>query len=123
VERPLTFVQTRTDNPTWGKERDEPAEAGAKNPWPSGGWYPDTAGPERWGLPNAVFMALRVQVPVLELVAENDWEPATRQMDELSFVRISYANYASVMMLVNVVLIPLTIAGLTGYLKRRNEGA
>jgi len=124
VERPVAFVQHREDSPQWGATNrepsggDDPKKRMPKNPWPSDGGMPDEVDGDRWGTGHAAFMALRVQVPVLTLVTENDWSPATRPMRVGGREWLSYADYASIMMVVNLVLIPLIVAGLTGHLKR-----
>lgn len=121
VERPVAYVQSRTDTPLgwWPNPKpagDDKTDPMPTNPWPSDGGIPDVTGDDTWNTKHALFMALRVQVPVLTLVAENDWSPATRPMAVCPL--ISYADYASIMMVVNLILIPLIVAGLTGYLKK-----
>lgn len=112
VERPLSFTQQRID-----LQRGQPsllkAEKMDANPWPDDGGVPNRG---EWGSVNGFFMAMRIQVPVIGLVAENDWEPASRPM----IGDLSYEEWANLMIAVNFVLIPLLIAGLTGYLKRHH---
>ncbi len=108
VEHPLSFIQPRTLSDTG--EVKEPY-------WSTNGGKPDAS---EWGFSNAAFMTLRVQVPLLALAAENDWEPSSRSIDfgiwklfRIIGFPITYEEWASLMMAVNFVLIPLIVAGLT----------
>jgi len=85
------------------------------NPWPADGGTAQGEAPP-WNQWDGFFMASRIQFPFVELMAENDWEPSSRTMD--IFPCVTYENYASACMIVNLVLLPTIIAGLTGYMKR-----
>jgi hypothetical protein len=121
VERPIMFVQNRTDGPAWGNAKEEPGSDATKivkNVWPSDGGR--AVGHNEWDAKHAFFVALRLQIPIIQLVTENDWTPATRPMECWLFrwTGISYADFASVTMVLNLLLIPLLITGLTGYNKK-----
>lgn len=121
VERPIVFVQNRTDGPAWGNANEEPGSDATKivkNVWPSDGGR--AVGHGEWDSKHAFFMALRLQIPIIQLVTENDWTPATRPMECWLFrwSGISYADFASITMVLNLLLIPLLITGLTGYNKK-----
>jgi hypothetical protein len=134
VERPTTFVQTRSDQTIFDfrkmKDEVDQSKLKADNPWPSEGFLPDynQEGKTEWNGWNAMFMSMRVQIPALQLVAENDWTPATRRIiieywPNCKWEVFSFADYASLMMILNIILIPLIIAGLTGYIKKRQSMA
>lgn len=87
--------------------------------WPTDGGTPGEDpedGP--WTTFNAFFMALRVQVPVLSLVAENDWEPSSRR---LPFGGVTYEELASLMIVLNFIIVPLVVAGLTQQFRSRDD--
>ena len=120
IERPLAFTQASMKHNAAQKDIDDDmanGEAGKKEErkdaqyWPAEGGRPLDG---EWGFVNACFMAARVQVPVLAMLAENDWEPSSRKM----FWQMTYEEYASLMMFVNLILLPLIIAGLSGFLKK-----
>lgn len=131
VERPLSFGVP----PEVQAERREawadgyPQAEGGANPWPADGGVP-AAG--EWHAGHAFFVAMRVQLPLLSLLAEGDWEPSSRPMRVFDEALggawgaeggpegvLTFENYASVMQVTNLILIPLMIAGATGVLKRR----
>jgi hypothetical protein len=121
IERPIVFVQNRMDGPAWGLADREPGNRTDRTPanvWPSDGGRAVGAG--EWDAKHAFFLALRLQIPIIQLVTENDWTPATRPMEHwlVRWTGISYADFASLTMVANLVLIPLLIAGLTGYNKK-----
>jgi NDP-sugar pyrophosphorylase family protein len=121
VERPIVFVQNRTDGPAWGCAPEEPGRDPNKmenNVWPSDGGR--AFGLNEWDAKHAFFLALRLQIPIIQLVTENDWTPATRKMENPPFrwTGISYADFASITMVLNLLLIPLLVTGLTGYNKK-----
>ena len=123
VERPIVFVQNRTDGAAWGNADEElGSDTGKKNVWPSDGGR--AVGPNEWDAKHAFFVALRLQIPIIQLVTENDWTPATRPMENPLFrwTGISYADFASVTMVLNLLLIPLLVTGLTGYNKKPYPG-
>lgn len=112
VERPLSFVQQREARPT-----DASPEIGPQTGKPEPYWEDDGGRPHehRWGFFNAFFMAMRVQVPILALGAENDWEPSSRPF----FWHITYEEWASLMVVVNFILIPLMVAGMTRQFRKQ----
>ena len=120
IERPLAFTQAPMKHNAAQKDSDDEManrEAGKKKerkdePY----WLADGGKPldGEWGIVNACFMAARVQVPFLAMLGENDWEPSSRTM----FWKMTYEEYASLMMFVNLILLPLIIAGLSGFLKK-----
>jgi hypothetical protein len=119
VERPIVFVQNRTDGAAWGNaDKELGSDPCKKNVWPSDGGR--AVGPNEWDAKHAFFVALRLQIPIIQLVTENDWTPATRTMENPPFcwTGISYADFASVTMVLNLLLIPLLVTGLTGYNKK-----
>jgi hypothetical protein len=100
VERPLGF----------GARLAAEAPAERPNPWSDEGGMPDS-----WSTTEGFFVASRLQLPFLSLPAQSDWAPSSRPVPVLG---ISYENLASVFMLVNAVLLPLIIAGVSGILKK-----
>ena len=108
VEHPLAYVQPAVVH-TDETASDRPY-------WPTEGGTPEA---KAWTVVNAGFMALRVQVPLLALAAENDWEPSSRPSPLLG---VTYEEIASLMMAVNFVLIPLIVAGLTQQFRTRGDG-
>lgn len=68
-------------------------------------------------------MAMRVQVPPVELFIDAEWKPADRAMFghgvEGKGIALTYENWAAVMRIVNLILVPVIIAGATGLLKPR----
>lgn len=131
VERPLSF---EVSPEVWAERREAwadgyPQGEGGANPWPADGGVP-AAG--EWHAGHAFFVAMRVQLPLLSLLAEGDWEPSSRPMRVFDEALggawgaeggpegvLTFENYASVMQVTNLILIPLMIAGATGVLKRR----
>ncbi|MGD1917046.1 MAG: hypothetical protein ACFCBV_12785, partial [Phycisphaerales bacterium] len=113
VERPLSF-------------ETQAVEAGsAPNPanpaWPGDGGTPGNR--DHWGPQRAFFMAMRVQVPPVELFLDAEWKPADRAMFgggvEGKGIALTYENYAAIMRILNLILVPVIIAGATGLLKPR----
>lgn len=99
-------------------------------------WGSDGAQPESlddWGgLSGGAWMAIRLQIPLINLFARNDWEPASREIDTRCFGWIKsgrigplplkwfrYDDYASFVTLCSWVLTPLILIGWTGLLKRK----
>ncbi|MFO1002011.1 MAG: hypothetical protein U0936_16885 [Planctomycetaceae bacterium] len=122
VERPLVFVQTRSDNVVNGQFPHRPSELNParSNPWPADGGHVDYTDGEEfdWGIQNAFFVAMRVQLPLISTEAENDWSPATRNLFGKSWLP-TFANIAAVLRIVNLVLVSMIIAGLTGHVISR----
>ncbi|MGC4003002.1 MAG: hypothetical protein QM811_07655 [Pirellulales bacterium] len=120
VERPLTYVQ-----PKGVPSLPVPSyDLASPNPWDAEGG--NALGEDsQWGLAHAFFLSLRIEFPIITLFAENNWVPASREIvlrkgePNALPLGITYENYASVMMLINLVLIPTLIAAETGFLKRK----
>ncbi|XAM00364.1 hypothetical protein OT109_03040 [Phycisphaeraceae bacterium D3-23] len=89
---------------------------------PSNPWLEDGGMPSRseWDTSQAFFSALRVQIPVLYLVVDTEWVPASREIKGFPVIGIKYENYAAGMMAVNFALIPVLLAGAFGVLKQKN---
>jgi hypothetical protein len=88
-------------NPTMSEKRFHPSETGGN-----------------WQLGDAMFMAARVTVPVVDLVFESDWEPSDNS------TRISWLTYtylANGIGLLNYLMVPLFLVSLSGWLKKRGE--
>lgn len=120
VERPIGFGQPRTDTIGGKGMRPElPGKLVVPNPWPADGGRP---GPGEWDVGHAFFVALRIQVPFLSLLSEGDWEPAGREMIPnsavLGWTKLTFENYAAAASALNLLVVPLAIAGLAGLLKR-----
>lgn len=113
VERPLGFGVDAQE--AW-------SDASPEYPvWPGDGGMPREE--DRWGAQRAFFMALRVQVPFVDLFIDAEWKPADRPLfskgaDEGDWV-LTYENYAAIMRIINLILVPVIIAGATGLLKPR----
>jgi hypothetical protein len=98
-------------------------EEATDNPWPDDGGIPTR---EEWSERRAFFMAMRVQIPLLGMIAENDWEPSSRGIlvgywphtGKPMELWLTYEEFASSMMVANFIILPLIIAGATGYLKK-----
>ncbi|MEM8874910.1 MAG: hypothetical protein AAGD32_11730, partial [Planctomycetota bacterium] len=121
VERPLVFVQP-AEAEAGPTHSVGPARSRLEkpNPWPTDGGYPNR---EDWGLSNAFFMALRVQVPFLSVLTESEVEPSSRNLTSAGWPGgLTFENYAATAAAANLVLIPLMIAGATGLLKRDKLG-
>lgn len=127
VERPIGFGVGPTvadSSPGIGRAETEAqvASADLPNHWPGDGGKP---GPDDgWGPQRAFFLAMRLQVPPVELFNASRWRPADRVM----FARadkhtgfLTYENYAAVMRAINLVLVPVIIAGATGFLKPKGK--
>jgi hypothetical protein len=106
-------VSPATTTPRW--QTTQPSSTGYVNPYQSDGGAPD-----QWRSWNALFVALRLQIPVVNLMAEADWEPSSREFFgiPLTSVPVTYQQYGSIVSLLNLILLPMIIAGLTGVLKR-----
>lgn len=100
VERPLGF----------GARPADEAPAPVPNPWSDEGGMPDA-----WSTTDGFWVASRLQLPFIALPAASDWAPSSRPVPHLG---ISYENLATVLVLVNAVLLPLLLAGATGILKK-----
>ena len=113
VERPLSFE-------TQAHEAGAPVTP-ANPAWPGDGGMPREE--DRWGPQRAFFMAIRVQVPPVELFVDAEWKPADRPMFGAGVqgrgIALTYENWAAVMRILNLVLVPVIIAGATGLLKPR----
>ena len=129
VERPLSFeVAAETDSAAAQgslAERQMQARAvGTPNLWPGEGGRP---GPEdHWGAQRAFFMALRLQIPLVDLFVDKPWKPADRAMfaggEKTGGWHLTYENYAAAMRAINLILLPVVIAGAAGFLKPRDRG-
>ena len=68
-------------------------------------------------------MAMRVQVPPVELFIDAEWKLADRAMFaqgvEGKGIALTYENCAAIMRILNLILVPVIIAGATGLLKPR----
>ncbi len=118
VERPLTYQALTIPSVTRILGGDLNVTHGSENPYLS-----ESIGPsdEEWSTGQAFFMALRLSVPVIDLAAESDWAPSSSYIRIGGHPVIEYENYAAVIQVANLILIPLGIAGLTGFLKRRQS--
>ncbi|MBX3322687.1 MAG: hypothetical protein KF757_06820 [Phycisphaeraceae bacterium] len=129
VERPLSFeVAAETDSAAAQGSLDERQKqahvAGTPNLWPGEGGRP---GPEdHWGAQRAFFMALRLQIPLVDLFVDKPWKPADRAMfaggEKTGGWHLTYENYAAAMRAINLILLPVVIAGAAGFLKPRDRG-
>lgn len=76
-----------------------------------------------WGPQKAFFMAMRVQAPFVELFIDAETKPADKPLlghgRESGPLWITYENYAAIMRILNLILVPVIIAGATGLLKPR----
>ncbi|TWT86325.1 hypothetical protein Mal64_38660 [Pseudobythopirellula maris] len=116
VERPLTFPAPAMSQSAWESHvRRDPNRQNA-NPYHTDLIGP---GPEEWDAQQALFMALRVSVPIVDLFAEGDWAPSSDWIVIGGRRVIEYENYAAAAQVANLIIIPLAIAGLAGFLKRR----
>ncbi len=70
-----------------------------------------------WTLLDGFFVAARVQIPFLPLVVQTYWEPAPTAVSFIGF-GITYRYWAVTMVVLNMILVPLVVAGLRGKLKR-----
>lgn len=100
VERPLGF----------GARPAVEAPPPVPNPWSDEGGMPDV-----WSTTDGFWVASRLQLPFIALPAASDWAPSSRPVPYLG---ISYENLATVLVLLNAVLLPLLLAGATGILKK-----
>ncbi|TWT47215.1 hypothetical protein [Botrimarina hoheduenensis] len=79
--------------------------------------------PAEWTATAAGFIALRLQLPVIDLVAEGEWNPSGKPIAftwPVSCRGLKYEDYAALMQVTNLVLLPLIIAGATGFLKQKS---
>lgn len=71
-------------------------------------------------------MALRLQIPLVDLFVDKPWKPADRAMlasgKKRGGIELTYENYAAAMRALNLILVPIIIAGATGFLKPRDRG-
>ena len=117
IERPLTFVQLRSDLRVENERIQSLALDDASiTPWDDRSGKPQST---EWSTSDGFFMATRIQFPFVNLIAENDWEASSEPMPLLP-IDLKYENYASLCMLANLILLPTIIAGMTGYLKKNN---
>jgi hypothetical protein len=74
-----------------------------------------------WLPVNALVVATRAQFPFASLGGESAWVPSSREI-QAPWGRVhgvTYENLSGLLALLNLGLLPLLLAGLTGYLKRR----
>lgn len=152
VERPLVFVAVReplavdaetskinrdTDREILGMPTGDPPQY--VNPWiDDGGRAPDPSElkPENsWSPMHAFWLTTRIQIPLLQLFAEGDWQPASRLIvpqgssanattgppsrNLRNFWGMTYENFAAGMMILNTALLSVIIAAASGYLRRK----
>jgi hypothetical protein len=72
--------------------------------------------PLTWGAGDAAWIAMHTVVPMVSMVARDEWEPST-EISPLLWLR--YDSLATLMSLLSWILIPLIIASATGLLKRQ----
>jgi hypothetical protein len=94
-------------------------QQGGSNPWIADGGAA-IGGVDAWNAAGAFFVSMRLQIPLINLISESDWEPSSRNMPIKIFgtLQLTYENFAATMMVINSVLLSLVIASVTGYLKR-----
>jgi uncharacterized protein YjbI with pentapeptide repeats len=87
-------------------------------------WVRDGSMPSagEWGALNALVIATRIQFPIVALIGESDWTPSSRRVwtpwgGELG--GLTYENIGAALSLFNFGVLPLLLAGLVGYIKRR----
>jgi hypothetical protein len=100
----------------WSAESVEPAESQhetASRAFSS----PTDANGNQWGFWDALWMAIRFQVPAVNTVALSDWKPSQR--DGAFFGTMTYETYASVVTLLSWILVPVVLLALTGVLKSK----
>jgi hypothetical protein len=129
VERPLSFEVAATASAEAAQAEIDHRAAQATtpdtpNPWPGEGGRP---GPDdHWGVQRAFFMALRLQIPLVDLFVDQPWKPADRAMfadgKKTGGISLTYENYAAAMRAINLILLPIVIAGVAGFLKPRDRG-
>jgi len=119
VERPQSFVAGRFDEARTSRFQ-----------WPvpvrpstlSSRWDDDGSQPEGWTGFDSGWMSLRSQIPVVQIFARNDWEPACRVIRHpWNFFNFQYDSYSTMVTLLNWMVVPLIIASATGLLKKRSS--
>lgn len=87
-------------------------------------WVADGSMPSacEWSPINALVVATRIQFPITTVLGESDWAPSSRAIQlPWGAVRwLTYENLTAILGLLNFALLPLLLAGLTGYIKRRS---
>ncbi len=122
VERPLSYEVSKTAPAS--APSSLAAAPTALPHWEGDGGVP--APNDHWGAQRAFFIAMRLQIPLVDLFIDQPWKPADRAMfaDGLKTGRcpLTYENYAAAMRAINLILVPVVIAGAAGFLKRRDTG-
>lgn len=76
--------------------------------------------PPSWGLFDSIWITLRVQVPLIEVAARDEWKPAPRPIELMNRNwYLQYDSYACIVTMLNWLIVPVMLAGLAGLLKRR----
>ena len=110
VERPLDFEAVRPAAPIAATET-------GVNPWDDEGGQAEDW---EWSPQEAFFMAMRLHVPLVQLMVEENWTPADRAMEIRGLARVQYDSFAGLVQAMNLILLPLILAGATGFLKRNS---
>jgi len=63
-----------------------------------------------------MWVAMRVNVPLVEVFARSDWVPSERRIEPLPLLFETYASYVR---LFSVVALPLMLTAAAGLLKRK----
>lgn len=71
-----------------------------------------------WGLPEATFMSVRVTLPMIDLLAAKDWEPSNLTVEN-GPAWLKYDTLCGWLSLISYMAVPLFVASVTGFLKRR----
>lgn len=77
------------------------------------------AGVAKLNYSQAFGLSVRLFVPVVDLATGGAWIPSEEPAPYLSRIRLSFAGYATLHRLTGAVLVPLGIAALTGFMRRR----
>src|SRR5271165_5821316 len=79
-------------------------------------WTEEMGEPESWRWTDGMWVAMRVNVPLVEVFARSDWVPSERRIEPLPLLFETYASYVR---LFSVVALPLMLTAAAGLLKRK----
>ena len=78
------------------------------------------AAEETWSAGDAFWMALQINLPLVEVIATEKWLPSSRPVALFGrTLPLRYSDYASTFSLLSWIAVPLFLAGISGLVKRK----
>ncbi len=76
-------------------------------------------GPSEWGATDAWVVAVRTNLPMINLMVDDDWQPSSRDIECWGeSIPFTYAAYALIASLLSWIAVPLFVVGMSGVLKK-----